>query len=64
MAHLRVVADPDALLTVDEAAQVMRCSRRTVFRLIGGGELPSVKPGRERLVRRRDVDAYLERSTT
>lgn len=34
------------LLTVDNMAEVLDVSTRTVYRLMDGGELPSVKVGR------------------
>jgi excisionase family DNA binding protein len=52
----------DEWLTVPEVAALMRCGRTTVFRLISGTQpvLPSIKPGRERLIKRADVLAHLE----
>lgn len=59
------MAVPDSdLLTVLEAAALMRCGRTTVFGLIGDGTLPSVKPGRQRLVPRTAVVEYLEQQVT
>lgn len=58
---LRVVDDPDDLLTVDQAAARLRCGRTKLFALIGQGDLPSTKVGRARQIRRGDVDAYLDR---
>jgi excisionase family DNA binding protein len=49
------------LLSVDEAAARLHCSRRQVFRLLGDRVLPSVKVGRTRRVAASDVDAYLDR---
>ena len=57
----RPVAVPDdEWLTVEQAAALMRCGRTTTFGLIGDGTLPSIKPGRARLVKRADVVAHLE----
>jgi len=55
------VEPADEWLTVPQVAARMRCGRTTVFRLIGDGTLPSVKPGRSRLVKLEDVDTYLAR---
>jgi excisionase family DNA binding protein len=60
------VALPDArqasrLLSVDEVAERLRCSRRTVFRLTRSGALPSVRVGKTRQVVASDVDDYLDR---
>jgi excisionase family DNA binding protein len=58
----RLVPVPDdEWLTVPQAAALMRCGRTTLFGLIGGGTLPSIKPGRQRLVNRADVLAHLDR---
>lgn len=50
----------DALVTVDDVARRLGCSRRTVFRLLADRALPSIKVGRQRLVDPDDVDAYLQ----
>jgi excisionase family DNA binding protein len=55
--------DRAALLTVAEAAEELRVSRRTVQRLIARGEVPHVRIGRRPLLRSRDLDALIERST-
>jgi excisionase family DNA binding protein len=34
------------LLTIDEVAQLLRVSRHTVYRLVGSGEIPGRKIGR------------------
>jgi excisionase family DNA binding protein len=57
--HPVVVPDSD-LLTVTEAAALLRCGRTTVFGLINDGTLPSIKPGRARLIKRDDVVAYID----
>jgi excisionase family DNA binding protein len=36
------------LLTLDEVAQILRVSRRTVERRVKSGELPAVRTGRKR----------------
>ena len=46
------------LLTPDEAAQVLRCSRRQVYRWFDSGELRYVKLAK-RLVTRREIDAFV-----
>jgi excisionase family DNA binding protein len=47
------------LLLLDEVAREARVSLSTVRFWIGAGKLPSVRPGRRRLVRRSDLDAFL-----
>ena len=49
------------LLTLDEVADQLRCTRRTVERLIAARTLPSVKIGRAVRVATCDVQAYVER---
>jgi excisionase family DNA binding protein len=58
--RFRPVAVPDSdLLTVTETAALLRCGRTTVFGLISAGVLPSIKPGRARLIKRDDVMGYI-----
>lgn len=47
-------------LTVDEAAQMMRVSAMTVYRLIESGNLKSVRIGRNIRIRATDFDDYLK----
>ena len=47
------------LLTVNEVSDLMRVSRMTVYRLIKGGELPSLRVGRGYRFREEDVHTYL-----
>lgn len=52
-----------AFLTMDEAAKVLRLSKRTIARLVADGRLGSVRHGESggarRLIPRQAVDAYL-----
>jgi excisionase family DNA binding protein len=48
-----------ALLTVSEAAELLRCSRATVYGLIDRKELPSVRVSNAIRVRRADLEALL-----
>ena len=50
-------------LLLDEIAAIARASVDTVRRWIRSGQLPSVKPGRRRLVRRGDLERFLARDT-
>jgi excisionase family DNA binding protein len=47
------------LFTVDDAASVLQIGRTRVFGLISNGVLASVKIGRSRRIRRRDLEAYV-----
>ena len=51
------------LLTVQEAAALLRVSVMTIYRLRQSGELPYIA-GPRVLIRRADIDAYLERRMT
>ena len=48
------------LLTIDEVADQLRISTRTVRRLIQAGELPNVSIGRNLRIRRYDLNAYVD----
>ena len=47
------------VLTVPEAAGVLRVSERTAWSLVGSGRIPTVRIGRRRLVPRTALDAYV-----
>ena len=51
----------DTYMTTEEIASEARVSRRTVEWWIWTGKLPSVRPGRRRLVRRSDFTAFMRR---
>ena len=48
-----------AVMTPDEVAQVLRCTERTVYRLIARRQLPGVKVGSRVRVTRRALLAFL-----
>ncbi len=48
------------MLTKREAAHALRCSTRTVERLIAAGSLAAVKVEGSTRIRRADLDAYVE----
>lgn len=47
------------LLTIPEAAELLRCKRGRVDDLLSQGRLTRVKDGRRTLLRRADVERYL-----
>lgn len=51
--------DPSDLLTVAEAAAILRLHPVTVQRLLRRGELPGVRVGRQWRIRRTDLDDRL-----
>lgn len=50
---------PDRLLSIEEAAAILGVKRTSVYRVIGAGELRSVKVGRRRLVPSSAVDEFV-----
>jgi excisionase family DNA binding protein len=48
------------VLTPEEVAEVLRLSRSTAYHLIEAGELPSVRIGRLRRVRKADLERWME----
>lgn len=56
---LRNQRDADRLLDLDEAADLLAISRRTVDTLVADGELPSVKVRRCRRIPARALRAYV-----
>lgn len=53
---------PSPAMTIVEAADYLRISRATIYRLFRSGELKPARLGGRTLVRRVDADALLERS--
>ena len=51
----------DPFLTTDEVLGYLKTTPRTIYRLIGSGELPAVRVGRQWRFRRSDLDAWEER---
>jgi excisionase family DNA binding protein len=47
-------------LSIKEAVAVSGLSRSTIYNLLGSGDLPSVKIGTRRLIRRCELEALLE----
>lgn len=50
-----------SLLTLPEAAQRLRISRSSLYRLMDRQELPSVRVGGRRLISSRMLDAFIAR---
>jgi excisionase family DNA binding protein len=54
----------DELLTIEEAANILRVSKVQIYRLWKRGELPVVRMGRRYTrIRRQDINAFIERHT-
>ena len=48
------------ILTVEEAAEYLRCGRSTAYELVRTGRLPSFKVGRLRRIRRADANNFID----
>ena len=48
------------LMTVEEVADHLRIGRTRVYAYMSTGELPSVRVGKSRRVRRADVETFIE----
>ncbi len=57
------LARPAAVLTVEEAAQMLRISRQSAYQAARAGELPTVKIGRRLLVPRHQLERLLSGET-
>jgi excisionase family DNA binding protein len=54
------LATEPVLLTVEEAARLLRISRGKAYSMATSGELPTVRMGRSVRVRRDRLDAWLD----
>ncbi len=54
-----MTTEPVDVLTADEAAEYLRVSRKTLYRLVAAGKIPGQKVGRSWRFRRGDLDAVL-----
>lgn len=50
------------LLTVEDAAAILRMSKMTVYRLVDSGDLPHFRIGRTVRIRKDDFEHYLRRA--
>jgi excisionase family DNA binding protein len=48
------------LLTIEEAAQKLRCGRSTIYNLMEAGALPSIKVGHLRRIRPEALSAFVD----
>jgi excisionase family DNA binding protein len=58
-----LLAGAETLLTYDEAADLLRCSRRSIERKVASGELGSVRNGRRVLVPLAALRAFVASNT-
>jgi excisionase family DNA binding protein len=52
------------LYEMSQVAQILRCSRKTIYRLISSGRLGAVRWGRSYRFRRQDVQEFVRGSLT
>ena len=57
------ISAPDKWLLLSEVAAILRCSVKTVRRLITDGKLRSAKPRGQRLVALADLNVMLQATT-
>lgn len=55
------VGNSSGLLSLNDLAEYLACSRTFAHKLVSDGTIPSLKIGTLRRVRREDVHAYVER---
>lgn len=55
--------DPNPYLTVEQAADYLACERKRIYDLCSQRRIDFVKDGSRTLLRRADLDAYLDGST-
>lgn len=55
------ISEDRLLYTPAEAGERLRLGRTTVYELMARGDLPSVRIGASRRIRRADLEAYVER---
>ncbi|RHZ95365.1 helix-turn-helix domain-containing protein [Cereibacter sphaeroides] len=56
-----MMMDTSVFLTVTEACGLLRIGRSKLYQLIGAGSIKVTKIGRKTLVKRCDLDGYIER---
>jgi len=51
----------EALLTPEELANYLKCGRTYVYQILALGEIPSLKLGKLRRIRRQDAELYIQK---
>jgi excisionase family DNA binding protein len=49
-----------ALLTPEELADHLKCGRTFAYQILARGEIPSLKLGKLRRIRREDVESFIQ----
>ena len=58
-----IKSDLPQLLSIREAAEILRVGHQVIRRAIARGQLPSIRAGRQHRIRRQDLSAYLRRES-
>lgn len=61
METARVAEVEQSYFRPEEAAEYLRVGRTTMYTLLKSEAIPSVKEGRTRIIRKVDLDHYIER---
>ena len=56
--------DDRLLVGIGEAGRILSLGRTSIYGLMDGGDLVSVKIGQRRLVRRDSIESFIERLST
>lgn len=64
LSEISTTAAPDAYLTVEEAAAVLRCSAQRIYDLRSANILTRHSDGRRALVCRAEIDRYIQAGAT
>ena len=59
-AHARPEGPAPLVLTVREAAELLRCSEETIYQLIYSGRLRALRPSRRFVIPRRALETFLD----
>ena len=54
----------EALLTPEELADYLKCSRTYAYQILARGDIPSLKLGKLRRIRRQDAELYIEKKVS
>jgi excisionase family DNA binding protein len=63
-APIRKASPDSALVPIPQAAEILDCSRRTVYNRIDAGDLEAVHNGRAARITRKSLEAFIARGGT
>jgi len=53
----------DAIMTVSQVAAYLKMSRAAIYRLVAQGQLPHIRIGKSRRIRRVELEMWLKKQT-